>query len=39
MEALARCGPDLLLAGHLHVGRTGHTAIRYKIKGHSALLV
>ena len=39
MEALARCGADLLLAGHLHVGRTGHTATRYKIKGHSALVV
>ena len=39
MEALARCGADLLLAGHLHVGRTGHTAERYKIAGHSALVV
>jgi 3',5'-cyclic AMP phosphodiesterase CpdA len=39
MEALAACGTDLLLAGHLHVGRTGHTAERYKIKGHSALYV
>jgi 3',5'-cyclic AMP phosphodiesterase CpdA len=39
MEALASCGADLLLAGHLHVGHTGHTAERYKIKGHSALFV
>ena len=39
MEALARCGADLLLAGHLHVGHTGHTAERYKIEGHSALVV
>ncbi len=39
MEALAACGTDLLLAGHLHVGRTGHTAERYKIQGHSALYV
>lgn len=39
MEALANCGADLLLAGHLHVGRTGRTAERYKIAGHSALVV
>ncbi|HST53197.1 MAG TPA: metallophosphoesterase family protein [Pyrinomonadaceae bacterium] len=39
MEALASCGADLLLAGHLHVGHTGHTAERYKIGGHSALFV
>jgi 3',5'-cyclic AMP phosphodiesterase CpdA len=39
MEALAACGADLLLAGHLHVGHTGHTAERYKIRGHSALYV
>lgn len=39
METLAACGADLLLAGHLHVGHTGHTAERYKISGHSALFV
>jgi 3',5'-cyclic AMP phosphodiesterase CpdA len=39
METLANCGADLLLAGHLHVGHTGHTAERYKIEGHSALVV
>lgn len=39
MQALARCGADVLLAGHLHVGHTGHTAERYKIAGHSALVV
>jgi 3',5'-cyclic AMP phosphodiesterase CpdA len=39
MEALAACGADLLLAGHMHVGHTGRTAERYKIKGHSALVV
>ena len=39
MEALAACGADLLLAGHLHVGHTGRTAERYKIHGHSALVV
>ena len=37
--ALAACGADLLLAGHLHVGHTGRTAERYKIEGHSALVV
>ena len=39
MVALAECGADLLLAGHLHIGRTGHTAVRYRIAGHSALVV
>lgn len=39
MEALAGCGADLLLAGHLHVSHTGHTAKRYQIAGHSALVV
>src|SRR5947209_15360228 len=39
MEALAACSTDILLAGHLHVGHTGHTAERYRISGHSALFV
>lgn len=39
MESLARCDADLFLAGHLHVSHTTHTAARYKIKGHSALVV
>jgi 3',5'-cyclic AMP phosphodiesterase CpdA len=39
MEALASCGADVLLAGHLHISHTGHTAKRYKIAGHSALVV
>ena len=39
MEALAACGADVLLAGHLHVSHTGHTAKRYRIRGHSALVV
>lgn len=39
MDALARCGADVLLAGHLHVGHTGHSSARYKIAGHSALVV
>lgn len=39
MEALAACGVDILLAGHLHLSHTGHTAERYRISGHSALCV
>ena len=39
MKTLAECGADLFLAGHLHVSHTGHTAERYKISGHSALVV
>lgn len=39
MEALADCGADLFLAGHLHVSQTTHSARRYQIKGHSALVV
>lgn len=39
MQQLADCGADLFLAGHLHVSHTTHSATRYKIKGHSALVV
>ncbi|MDT5120686.1 MAG: hypothetical protein QOC96_168 [Acidobacteriota bacterium] len=39
MEAIARCGADVLLAGHLHVSHTGESSARYKIAGHSALIV
>jgi len=39
MESLADCGADIFLAGHLHVSHTTHSARRYKIKGHSALVV
>lgn len=39
MAQLADAGADLFLAGHLHVSHIGHTAERYKIKGHSALVV
>jgi 3',5'-cyclic AMP phosphodiesterase CpdA len=39
MTGLAECGADVFLAGHLHVSHTGHTAQRYKIQGHSALVV
>jgi 3',5'-cyclic AMP phosphodiesterase CpdA len=39
MEQLARVGADLFLAGHLHVSHAGSTADRYKIAGHSAIVV
>jgi 3',5'-cyclic AMP phosphodiesterase CpdA len=39
MERLASVGTDIFLAGHLHVSHVGGTATRYKIAGHSALLV
>jgi 3',5'-cyclic AMP phosphodiesterase CpdA len=39
MEQFARVGADLFLAGHLHVSHVGHTAERYQIAGHSALVV
>jgi 3',5'-cyclic AMP phosphodiesterase CpdA len=39
MEALADCGADVLLAGHFHISYTGHTAERYKIENHSALVI
>ena len=39
MASLAEVGADLFLAGHLHVSHIGHTAERYKIAGHSALVI
>lgn len=39
MAKLAEVGADLFLAGHLHVSHVGHTAERYKIEGHSALVI
>ncbi len=39
MKALARCGADIVLSGHLHTRHTGHSAERYRIPGHSALIV
>jgi 3',5'-cyclic AMP phosphodiesterase CpdA len=39
MEHLARVGADLFLAGHLHVSHVGGTAERYRIAGHSAVVV
>jgi 3',5'-cyclic AMP phosphodiesterase CpdA len=39
MKVFAACGADILLAGHIHKAHTGHSAERYKIPGHSALVV
>ncbi len=39
MRRLAEAGADVFLAGHLHVSHVGHTAARYQIAGHSALVV
>jgi len=39
MDQFARCRADIFLAGHLHVGYIAHTAERYRIHGHSALVV
>ncbi len=39
MALFSRCGVNLLLAGHFHVGETGNTAARYAIPGYSALVV
>jgi 3',5'-cyclic AMP phosphodiesterase CpdA len=39
MTQFASVGADLFLAGHLHVSHVGRTAERYKIAGHSALVV
>ncbi len=39
MRALAAVGADFFLAGHLHRSHVGATAERYKIAGHSALVV
>ena len=39
MKRLADAGADVFLAGHLHVSHVGHTAARYQIAGHSAVVV
>jgi len=39
MTKLSAVGADVMLAGHLHVSHVGHTAERYKIAGHSALVI
>jgi 3',5'-cyclic AMP phosphodiesterase CpdA len=39
MARLAAADADLFLAGHLHVSHIGQSAERYRIAGHSALIV
>jgi 3',5'-cyclic AMP phosphodiesterase CpdA len=39
MEVFARCGVDLLLAGHFHTSDAGATSARYRIAGYAALVV
>jgi 3',5'-cyclic AMP phosphodiesterase CpdA len=39
MPRLAAAGADVFLAGHLHVHHVEHAAKRFKIAGHSALLI
>lgn len=39
MKSFAECGVDVILSGHLHTSHTSHTAQRYRIPGHSALIV
>lgn len=39
MAELARCGADVLLAGHLHASHAGDTRSRYRIPGFAALVV
>jgi len=39
MAGFARCRVDLILSGHLHISHTIESAKRYKIPGHSALVI
>lgn len=39
VQHLSRCGADVFLAGHLHLGFVSSTAARYRIAGHAALVV
>ncbi len=39
MKSFAECGVDVILSGHLHTSHTSQTAKRYRIPGHSALIV
>jgi 3',5'-cyclic AMP phosphodiesterase CpdA len=39
MAHLATAGADLFLSGHLHLSHISHSAERYRIAGHSALIV
>jgi 3',5'-cyclic AMP phosphodiesterase CpdA len=39
LEALTRCGVDVILTGHLHVSSTSHTAHRHNLSGRAAVVV
>jgi 3',5'-cyclic AMP phosphodiesterase CpdA len=39
MARLAKAGADLFLSGHLHLSHVSHSAERYRIEGHAALIV
>jgi len=39
MAGFALCRIDLILSGHLHISSSSESAARYKIPGHSALLI
>ncbi len=39
MEAIARCGVDVILSGHLHLIHTGHSAERFRLAGRSSLII
>jgi 3',5'-cyclic AMP phosphodiesterase CpdA len=39
MAKLAQARADLFLSGHLHLSHTSASAVRYRIEGHSALIV
>ncbi|MPZ77226.1 MAG: metallophosphoesterase [Deltaproteobacteria bacterium] len=39
MQQLAGANVDLFLAGHLHVGLSEPTALRFQVSGHSALII
>jgi 3',5'-cyclic AMP phosphodiesterase CpdA len=39
MAKLAEANADLFLSGHLHLSHASHSAERYRIEGHSALIV
>lgn len=39
MEVFARCGVDILLAGHFHTSQSGDTSARHDLSGYAALVV
>lgn len=39
MRAIAGCGVDVILSGHLHQIHTGHSAERFEVGGHSTLII